>query len=258
MKSETVREYAILYQYLLHLKEPTYIFLIQAFQHLSPSNWWEDYIERVLEYERKENFRYLDIADLLNVMKVNWDAIFGYIDKTHFRFKYDGEYKLVGRIHRLRNTVAHANENEMSAFAFVDGLSDLLDYAKLLGAPLGLRRKLEPDLVKHGAELRSKTRPRNNDEELRKRLVGAIEDRVLLKAKSCDALAADVRLSVDRTVMRINSMRTAEEIVGFFNGAIQSERGKIVQFALHNNGLLGFEDIRDEINGIYAESDENR
>ena len=258
MRSETVREYTILYQYLLHLKEPTYIFLLQIFQHLSPSSWWEDYIGRILEDEKKENFRYLDIADLLNVMKVNWDAIFRYLDKTYFRFKYDNEYKLVNRIHRLRNIVAHANENEMSAFAFADGLSDLLDYAKLLHAPLGLCRKLETDLIKHSAELRKKTRPVNNDEELRKRLVGTIENRVLLKAKSCDTLATDIRLSIDRTVMRINSMRTAEEIVGFFNGAIQSERGRIVQTALRDNGLPGFQDIKEEINGIYAEADGTR
>jgi hypothetical protein len=36
MKKETIREYTILFQYLLLLKEPTYIFLIQIFQHLSP------------------------------------------------------------------------------------------------------------------------------------------------------------------------------------------------------------------------------
>jgi hypothetical protein len=36
MKTEAVREYTILYQYLLLLKEPLYVFLIQIFQHLSP------------------------------------------------------------------------------------------------------------------------------------------------------------------------------------------------------------------------------
>ena len=258
MKQETLKEYTILYQYLLHLKEPTYIFLIQALQHLSPSNWWEDFIERILEDEKKENFKYLDIADLLNVLKVNWDAIFKYIDTTYFRFKYDNEYKMVNRIHHVRNIVAHANESEMSPFTFVDALSDLFDYAKLLQAPVGLCRKLQTDLIKHSAELCKKIRPKNNDEELRKRLIGTIEDRVLLKAKSCDTLASDIRLSIDRTVMRINSMKTSEEIVGFFNGAIQSERGQIVQLALHDSGLLGFQDIREEIHSIYAATDGTR
>jgi len=42
MKNETVERYGILYQYLLQLKEPMYVFLIQIFQHLSPANWWKE------------------------------------------------------------------------------------------------------------------------------------------------------------------------------------------------------------------------
>ena len=52
MKKETIKEYTILYQYLLQLKEPTYIFLIQILQHLSPSMWWENYIQPVLRDEK--------------------------------------------------------------------------------------------------------------------------------------------------------------------------------------------------------------
>ena len=33
-----------------------------------------------------------------------------------------------------------------------------------------------------------------------------------------------------------------------------SGRGMAVQDILHSNGLLGFEDIKDEINRIYTES----
>jgi hypothetical protein len=45
VKKEIIREYTILFQYLLLLKEPTYIFLTQILQHLSPITWWEDFIE---------------------------------------------------------------------------------------------------------------------------------------------------------------------------------------------------------------------
>jgi hypothetical protein len=79
VKKETVREYSILYQYLLILKEPTYIFLIQVLQHLSPSKWWEDFIEPVLHREDKENFKYFDMPDLLNVLKMNWINIFKHL-----------------------------------------------------------------------------------------------------------------------------------------------------------------------------------
>jgi hypothetical protein len=73
VKKETIREYTILFQYLLLLKEPTYVFLIQIFQHLSPTTWWEDFIEPVLHWETKDNFKYLDISDLLNILKMNWE-----------------------------------------------------------------------------------------------------------------------------------------------------------------------------------------
>jgi len=138
MKTETVRQYAVLYQYLLFLKEPTYIFLIQVLQHLSPSYWWEEYIAPVLQHERKENFKYLDFSDLLNVFKMNWDAIFRYLDKNYKRFKYDDEYRLVNRVHYIRTIVAHANESEMSEFIFTESLSHLLDYAKLVNASVGI------------------------------------------------------------------------------------------------------------------------
>jgi hypothetical protein len=54
VKNEVIKEYTILYQYLLLLKESTYIFLIQVLQHLSPSTWWENYIEPILHDEKKE------------------------------------------------------------------------------------------------------------------------------------------------------------------------------------------------------------
>jgi len=46
-------------------------------------------------------------------------------------------------------------------------------------------------------------------------------------------------------------MRTLEEIIGFFNNAICRERGIAVHVALHKEGLLGFEDVKEEINNTY-------
>jgi len=251
VKKETIKMYTVLYQYLLILKEPTYIFLIQVFQHLSPSKWWEEYIEPVLNYEKKENFKYLDFSDLLNVFKMNWDTIFKYLDKRYKKYKYDNEYKLVNKIHRIRTIVAHANENDMSPFIFIDSLASLLEYSKLINSSESLVHKLELDWMKYRRSLPEIVVPANRNEVLRKKIITIIENEVLLKAINCETLPHDIRLSVDRTALRINSMRTIEEIVGFFNGAIQAERGRIVQNALKKNGLLGFEDIKDKINRIY-------
>jgi hypothetical protein len=251
VKKETIREYSILYQYLLLLKEPTYIFLIQVFQHLSPSNWWEDFIEPVLHHEDKENFKYLDMSDLLNVFKMNWESIFKYLDKNYFKYKYDNEYKLVNKVHRLRTIVAHANDADMSPHIFVDSLSCLLDYSKLIRSDEPLIQKLELEWMRQRQSLPEKQRKLHKDETLREDILSIIENKVLLKAVNCEALPPGIKLSVDRTILRFQSMRTLEEIIGFFNNAMRSDRGIEVEAALHKEGLLAFEDIKVEINGIY-------
>jgi len=256
MKKETVREYTILYQYLLHLKEPTYIFLIQVFQHLSPRMWWEEYIEPVLQHENKENFKYLDMSDLLNVFKMNWENIFRYLDNHYSKYKYDKEYKLVCKIHNIRTVVAHANDIDMSPFILVDYLSGLLEYSKLIRADASLTLKLEAEWMKQQRELPEKKSKPHNDDNLRLELLTIIENKVLLKAVSCETLPRDIKLSIDRTIQRLHSMRTIEEIIGFFNGALQSERGLKVQKALNDNKLFGFDDIKDEINLVYKSSTE--
>ena len=257
MKKESVKQYAILYQYLLLLKEPTYIFLIQIFQHLSPSNWWKEYIEPVLHNESKENFKYLDMSDLLNVFKMNWEIIFKYLDKKYFKYKYDDEYKLVNKVHRIRTIVAHANDIDMSALIFVDYLSCLLDYSKLIYADEALIQKLELEWMKYRKILPENHSGISDKEILKTNLLSVIENKVLLKAVNNDALPADIKLSVDRTTLRLHSMRTVEEIIGFFNNAMRSERGIIVHAALHKEGLLGFEDIKDEINMLYEKNKKN-
>ena len=251
MKKETIKEYTILYQYLLRLKEPTYIFLIQVLQHLSPSLWWEEYIEPVLQFEKKENFKYLDMSDMLNVFKMNWESIFKYLDKEYHKFKYDREYMVVNKVHHIRNTVAHANDIDMSPFILVDYLSCFLDYSRLLNTNEALNQELELDWMKYSKMLPEKQEMTNKEETLRAKILSILEEKVLLKAINCETLPPDIKLSNDRTILRFYSMRTVDEIIGFFNGALKSERGQIVEEALRKNGLLGFTDIKEEINGIY-------
>ena len=250
MNPKTIKEYTILFQYLLLLKEPTYIFLVQVFQHLSPSRWWEEYIRPVLQLETKDNFKYLDISDLLNVMKVNWVIIFSYLDKRFNRNKYENKYKLVSKIHQIRTIIAHANEIDMSPAIFIDSLSYLLDYAKLIKTDKALIEKLEYDLLKYRSAL-PKEPPEINDEKLlMEKILAVIENKVLFKALSCETLPPDIKLSIDRTILRLRSMRTLDDLKGFFTGSLQSDRGQTVQKELHRNGLPGFEDIKDEIYAI--------
>lgn len=251
MKAETIHEYTTLYQYLLLLKEPTYRFLIQVFHHLSPLKWWEDYIEPVLKHEKKDNFKYLDVSDLLNVFKMNWDVIFKYLDKKFYKFKYDKEYKLVNKIHKLRTVVAHANDVDMSPYTFVDGLNNLWKFSKLIQADPELTEEIEGDLNNYKTDLPAR-RKKPKEETVKLKILGIIEDRVMLKAKSCETLPADVKLSIDRTMLRLHSMRTLDEVHGILNNSLTSERGLEILAALRKEGLLAFEDVIDEINAIYT------
>jgi hypothetical protein len=251
VKTETIKQYTILHLYLLLLKEPLYVFLTQIFQHISPATWWEDFIEPVLQRETKENFKYLDIADLLNVFKMNWEKIFKYLDRDYRKYKYDGEYRLVNKIHRIRTIATHANDTDMSAFVFTESLANLLDFVKLIKAGENLMQKLEQDWIKHTRRLPAEQPVQRKEDGLKEKILSIIEEKVLLKAVSFEGLETDIKLSVDKTLLRLHSMRTFEEIMGFFNNAIHSERGIIVQQTLHKHGLHSFEDIKDEINMLY-------
>lgn len=256
MKEETLKEYTILYQYLLLLKEPLYIFLIQIFQHLSHTTWWEDFIEPIIRGETKDNFKYLDLSDLLNAFKMNWDRIWRYLDKDYKKYKYNKEYKMVNKVHQIRNNVAHANDIDMSPFIFADSLSYLLKFAQFIGADGNLVIKLENDWRKYCTALpEEKTKP-SKEKVIKEKILFEIENKVLLKAVSSETLPPDIKLSVDRTTLRLHSMRTLDEIMGFFNNAMRSERGIVVEDTLHKNGLLAFEDIKDEINRIYTNPQE--
>jgi hypothetical protein len=237
---------------MLLLKEPVYIFLIQVLQHLSPTTWWEDYIKPVLQRETKENFKYLDLSDMLNVFKLNLGRILKYQNKKHHGRQYNDTYKIVNQVHQIRTIVAHANDIDMSPFIFVDALASLLDFAGLIGADEALVQKLEIDWLKYKKALPQEKSKPPREEAVRENILSVIENKVLLEAVNCETLASDIKMSVDRTTLRLKSMRTLDEIMGFFNNAMRSERGMIVEDALHKNGLLSFEDIKEEINLIYA------
>jgi hypothetical protein len=113
---------------------------------------------------------------------------------------------------------------------------------------------MELEWMKYQKTLPEKQAKTIKEETIRSDILTVIENKVLLKAINSEALPPHIKLSIDRTTLRLQSMRTLDEIVGFFNGALRSDRGRIVQEALHNEGLLGFEDIKDEINDVYKKS----
>jgi hypothetical protein len=159
---------------------------------------------------------------------------------------------MVNKVHLIRTIVAHANDIDMSPFIFTGSLACLLEYARLIRVDNTIVAKLELDWQKAENSLPETIPAARNEDTLKIRIITLIENKVLLGAVSHETLPHDIKLSVDRTIFRIHSMRTIDEIMGFFNNAMHSERGMIVQDVLHNNGLSGFEDIKDEINLMYT------
>ena len=253
MNNTIIDQYLILYKYLLLLKEPLYVYLIQIFQHLSPKTWWNDFIYPVIyksEYE-KENFKYLDIADLLNIYKANWERIYQYLDKKYFKFKYNKEFLIVDKFHKIRNVIAHANENNMTSYYFVEYLSDILRFSEIINTEKIIKQNIRNDLNKYKNEL-SLEKPFNNIKLIMEKIISKIDDEVLIKAIHCNTLNPTTKIAINRTTMRFHSMRTIEEVMGFFNNAIEkSESGKRIKEELNKNGLKAFEDIKDEINTLY-------
>jgi hypothetical protein len=243
--------FTVLYQYLLIIKEPLYVFLAQTLQHLSPDSWWENYFTPVLNENNDKDFRYLDLIDLLNVLRKNWTVICNYNDRDDSSYVYDDNYKITGAMLYIRNAVAHAREIQLSDRDFINYLSYILDFAKFIKAKNEVIDRLEKDLKKYRDEIVLKEEKPHITIH-REELINYIEKETLFDAMICENLRPDVKASIVRTIIRIKSMRTVEEIIGFFNGALNSSRGQEVSEELRAHNLKTFIDIKDDINAKFT------
>jgi len=93
----------------------------------------------------------------------------------------------------------------------------------------------------------------NNDPgpDKRQQVLDLIETRVIEPALNCKTLPEDIKESVVRTLIKLETFNTITDIDSFFTGALKSPRGEEVYKALHNNHLSAFEDIRAEYNRIF-------
>jgi hypothetical protein len=161
---------------------------------------------------------------------------------------------MVNKVHHIRNIVSHANDIDMSSYIFTESIACLIEFSKLIHTKETLVHHLEQDWIKYTRQFPSEKSVQKKGDKLKERILSVIEEKVLLKAVNFDDLEPDIKLSVDRTTLRLHSMRTIEEIMGFFSNAMHSERGLVVEKSLHEHGLLAFEDIKDEITALYNDN----
>jgi hypothetical protein len=251
VKKPQIRMFTILYQYLLLIKEPFYVFLVQILQHLSPDSWWEKYILPSLKEPESKDFRYLDLIDLLNILRKNWGVINSYLMRDDFEYLYSDEYNITSAILYIRNIVAHAREIQLSSRDFINYLSYIREFAQFIQAEQEIIDRLERDVEKYGREIAlRKDKPFSNVHK--EEIINFIEKEVLFDAMICESLRPDVKASIIRTIIRLKSLRTIEDIIGFFNGSLSSPRGREVSEELRAHHLKTFEDIKDQINESYC------
>jgi hypothetical protein len=254
MKKNQILMYKKLYEYLLVLKDPLFVFLSEIVQHLSPGEWWELYIVPILGDKDKQDFRYLDIVDLLKVLQTNWGPIYSRLNNDKSGYVYDSNFALTAQVLQIRHTVAYANEINMSWQIFLKNMAALTEFAKFINAGEEVVDRLESDWIKYKniapdyKELRTDTA---NDQKTRDSIVEDIEKDVLFNAMVSNSLPPDIKGSIVRTMIRLRSMRTSDEVLGFFKGSLKSPRGKEVTEALHECSLIAFADILDKIKEKY-------
>jgi hypothetical protein len=177
--------------------------------------------------------------------------MYNYIERDDSAYIYNDDYKLTSAILYIRNTVAHAREIQLSPQDFVNYLAYILDFANFINAKSEVISRLENDLKKYRDEITLKEKEPHIVIH-REELIDYIEKETLFDAMICENLRPDVKASIVRTIIRLKSMRTTEEIIGFFNGALESARGREVSDELHAHNLKAFIDIKDNVNTKYS------
>ncbi|AEF82739.1 Swt1 family HEPN domain-containing protein [Leadbettera azotonutricia] len=252
MKKSEIVMYTKLYQYLLMLKDPLYVFISQILQHLSPDLWWEKYIVPYIEEKYNKDYKHLDFLDLINVLSHNWQPIKGFIKKNYSIPGCDRYVYVITDMHYIRNFVSHTRETNMSPYKYTKHLTTILDFAEFINAGEKIISALEKEVQKTNQDYTFTvfdTESNVNREEL----INFIEKKVLSKAiEQGEVLDPSIKESLIRTIIRIKNMKTTDEILSFFNGALKSARGQRVRDELHSHGLKSFEDIAEEITRKYS------
>ncbi|WP_169313420.1 Swt1 family HEPN domain-containing protein [Treponema primitia] len=252
MKKSEIAMYTKLYQYLLMLKDPLYVFISQILQHLSPDLWWEKYVVPYIEEKYNKDYKHLDFLDLINVLYHNWQPIKSYIKKNYSIPDCDRYIYVISDMHYIRNFVSHTRETNMSPYKYNKHLATIVDFAKFIHTGEGLVSTLEKEVQKSNQDY-TFTVYNTESNVNREELIYFIEKNVLSKAvDKGDVLDPSIRESLIRTSIRIKNMKTTDEILSFFKGALKSPRGQKVRDELHAHGLKSFEDIYDEIAQKYT------
>jgi hypothetical protein len=244
MDKKRIGLYTKLFEYLLLLRKPFADFMYKHMKAVYDDNWWNNCVIPNLKQPFKKKLDDLDFYDLLRIFINQWKELYSSITGNNDINANDENYKLLFDILHLRNIVSHANENMIFIYDMHRQLSTLLDFAVFINAYEYIIVDLKNDLSKYTKEKDT------NDERKKEKLLETIITNVLFPAMTCATLPAETKESILRTMVIIQNMKTADEILDFYSGALQSTKGQNVYKTLKEQNLTTFEDIRDKINAI--------
>jgi hypothetical protein len=75
--------------------------------------------------------------------------------QNYQKFKYDGEWKMVNKVHHIKNIVSRANDVDISSFIFTESIACLIDFAKLIHTKENLIHHLEQNWIKYTQQFSS-------------------------------------------------------------------------------------------------------
>ncbi|MGL4987205.1 MAG: hypothetical protein ACRC5H_08745 [Treponemataceae bacterium] len=233
---ESIRILQDTYEKLYVLSAPVVKFLEDHLPAISPQ--WktvcvDDVIESDCKRQNEKNLFDLDIYYLLKIIlnQNNWYSLKGlYPEKNYFFNKQT--YNLLKSVQDIRNKISHPTLTRYTVENYESWSHAIENLAKLFNCSI-------PNLL---AELH---------ESEKKKILIIIEEKVIVPALKCEALQQEIKNSVEDTKKRLQNQNTALGIIAFFSDALASNRGKIICDALHENKLLAFEDIKNDIFKIY-------
>jgi hypothetical protein len=240
---------------LFRLRRPLINFLKEVLPPVLKSDSWETIImdglknnkqaSEILKSEDITKFVDLDMSLLFIVLWDNWENFKQFYNSltTDTYYKYYGKFdnqSLARQIQKIRNAIAHPNDNTVSTSTMKTILEDLVSFANFINA--------DEEIILQLDRIKSKYIKFQNDKEFeseKKKRIEFIEDTVLGPALNNFNLSDDIKDSILTTLYRFKLKQSIEEIDDFFLGALKSKRGQKIRGELNKLGLRAFEDIQD-------------
>jgi hypothetical protein len=241
---------------LFKLRDPLIDFLAKTLPPTFLDGKWENYIFEELkqkEYTRKilsrynfKSFRDFDISILLEVLLMCFSDLrefYNSLEKQEY-FPYLGRFNdksLTKKVKDFRNIISHPNDSSVNIEVMKNILNEFLEFGKFIDASKETLHTIEVILSKY-------KKYQNNTVEERKIVerISFIEDKVIRPALNYEGLADDIEVSVLTTLFRLKNKKLSSEIDDFFISVLKIPRGQKVKEELNRHGFLAFEDIREE------------